>query len=158
MGKESGCSARDTGDKGSILGLGRSPGEGHGTPLQYSCLGNPMNRGAWQVTLHEVAESDMTERPSTRAQAADGRLIAGPVGSSGKLSPSSDFREVCLKFLSGVELTPESYIQTQTKHSWEGQSSEVTVIEKKRGCILDTSLRIYFDMGCGGLSRGHIIE
>jgi len=44
-----------------ILGLGRSPGRGHGNPLQYSCLENPMDRGAWQATVHRVAESDMTE-------------------------------------------------------------------------------------------------
>ena len=51
------------GDMGSIPGLGRSPGEGNGNPLQYSCLGNPMDRGAWQAIVHEVAkELDMTER------------------------------------------------------------------------------------------------
>ena len=41
------ASAADTGDLGSVLGLGRSPREGNGNPLQYSCLGNPMNREAW---------------------------------------------------------------------------------------------------------------
>ena len=44
-GNESTCNAGDTGDVGSILGLGRSPGEGNGNPLQYSCLGNPVDRG-----------------------------------------------------------------------------------------------------------------
>ena len=49
------------GDVGSIPGSGRSPGEGNGNPLQYSRLGNPMERAAWQVTVHGVAkESDMT--------------------------------------------------------------------------------------------------
>ena len=43
------ASAYDAGDPGSIPGLGRSPGEGHVNPLLYSCLGNPMNRGAWQA-------------------------------------------------------------------------------------------------------------
>ena len=57
-GKESACSA---GDLGSIPGLGRSPGDGNGNPLQYSCLGNPMGRGAWRATVHGVAESDTTE-------------------------------------------------------------------------------------------------
>ena len=45
------------GDTGSTPGLGRSPGGGHGKPLQYSCLENLMNRGAWQATVHEVAKS-----------------------------------------------------------------------------------------------------
>ena len=44
--------AKDVGDVGSIPGWGRSPGEGNGTPLQYSCLGNPMDRGAWWATVH----------------------------------------------------------------------------------------------------------
>ena len=52
-GKETGCNA---GDLGSILGLGRSPGEGNVSPLQYSCLGNLMDRGAWWVTVHGVAK------------------------------------------------------------------------------------------------------
>ena len=53
-GKESACSA---GDLGSIPGLGRSPGEGNGNPVQYSCLVNSMDRGAWWATDHGVAES-----------------------------------------------------------------------------------------------------
>ena len=44
-----------TGDLGSIPGSGRSPGEGNGNPLQYSCLENPMDRGAWQATVHVFA-------------------------------------------------------------------------------------------------------
>ena len=48
-------------DVGSIPGSGRSPGGGHGNPLQYSCLENPMDRRAWWLTVHRVAESDMTE-------------------------------------------------------------------------------------------------
>ena len=51
------------GDESSILGSGRSPGEGNGNPLQYSCLGNPMDRGDWWATVHGVTkESDMTWR------------------------------------------------------------------------------------------------
>ena len=53
--------ACNAGDLGSTPGSGRSPGEGNDNLLQYSCLGNPMNRGAWQVTVHGVAqESDTT--------------------------------------------------------------------------------------------------
>ena len=54
-------SPTNAGDVGSIPGLGRSPGEGKGYPLQYSCLGNPMDRGAWQATVHRVSKgSDVT--------------------------------------------------------------------------------------------------
>ena len=49
--------AGDRRDMGLIPGSGRSPGEGHGNPLQYSCLENPMDGGAWQVTVHRVAKS-----------------------------------------------------------------------------------------------------
>ena len=58
VGKESACNA---GDLDLNPGMGRSPGEGNGKPLQYSCLENPMDRGAWQATNHEVTESDTTE-------------------------------------------------------------------------------------------------
>ena len=50
----------NAGDPGSILGSGRSPGEGNGNPLQYSCLKNPMDRGAWQATVPGVTKSDTT--------------------------------------------------------------------------------------------------
>ena len=46
----------NAGDSGSISGKGRSPGEGNGKPLQYSCLENPMDRGAWQATVHGVTK------------------------------------------------------------------------------------------------------
>ena len=54
VGKESAC---NTEDPGSIPGLGRSPGGGHGNPLQYSCLENPMDRGAWWAIVHSVTKS-----------------------------------------------------------------------------------------------------
>ena len=47
----------NTGDMDSILGLGRSPGEGHGNPFQYSCLENPMDREVWKSIVHRVAKS-----------------------------------------------------------------------------------------------------
>ena len=66
-GKESACHA---GDLGLIPGLERSSGGGHGNPLQYSCLENPMDRGAWWATARGVTESDMTEQLSMTALAA----------------------------------------------------------------------------------------
>ena len=57
-GKES---AYNAGHPGLIPGLGRSPGEGNGHPIHHSCLENPMDTGAWGVTVHEVTEADMTE-------------------------------------------------------------------------------------------------
>ena len=49
--------AAGAGSTGSIPGPGRSPGGGHGNPLQYSCLENPIDRGAWWATVHEVTKS-----------------------------------------------------------------------------------------------------
>ena len=57
--KESACSA---GDPRLISGSIRSPGEGNGNSLKYSCLENPMNRGAWQATIPGIAESDIAEQ------------------------------------------------------------------------------------------------
>ena len=63
-------------------GSGRSPGEENGNPFQYSCLGNPMDRGAWRATVHGVAESDvaeqLTQQPNNR------NVLAGPLKKSFK--------------------------------------------------------------------------
>ena len=55
------ANAGDIRDVGSTPGSGRSPGGGHGSPLQNSCLENPMDRGTWRATVHSVTESDTTE-------------------------------------------------------------------------------------------------
>ena len=66
-GKKSTCNAADL---TSIPGLGRSPGGGPGNPPQYSCLGNPMDRGAWRATAHGVAQLDRTEGPKQQQEQA----------------------------------------------------------------------------------------
>ena len=58
-GSDGKATAYNAGDQGSVPGLGRSPGEGNGNPLQYSCLENPMDRGTRWATVHGVAKSQM---------------------------------------------------------------------------------------------------
>ena len=63
--KNPSANSGDIRDVGSIPGSGRFPGTGHGDPLQYSCLENPVDRGVWQVMVHGVMESDTTEYTHT---------------------------------------------------------------------------------------------
>ena len=69
MVKYSPANAGGAGDMGSIPGSGRYPEKGNGNSFQYSCLKSPMDRGAWQATVHGVtkSQSDMSERLTTRA-------------------------------------------------------------------------------------------
>ena len=62
--KESACQA---GDPGFIPRLGKSPGEENDNPFQDSCFGNPMDRGAWWATVHEVSESDITKQVNNKS-------------------------------------------------------------------------------------------
>ena len=70
--KESAC---NEGELGSVPGLGRSPGEGHGSPLQYSCLENPMDRGAWRATVHGVFSIDYITLHSVSFQESLVRVV-----------------------------------------------------------------------------------
>ena len=87
-GKESVCKAGGSGDEYSIPGSGRSPGGGHGNPLLYSCLENPMDRGAGWAAVHGVVESDTTEvtrhaaHPHPQIE-EEGALFCGLVFSDG---------------------------------------------------------------------------
>ena len=81
--KESACNA---GDQGSVPGLGRSPGEGNGNSLQYSCLENSKDRGAWQATIQGVAELDTDfsvqhwkpKKEQSNASDSEEKLISSP--------------------------------------------------------------------------------
>ena len=74
-GSDGKASACDAGDLGLIPGLGRSPGEGNGTPLQYSCLENSMDQGAWWAAVHGVAKSQT--RLSEEACGSGAEALAG---------------------------------------------------------------------------------
>ena len=69
-----------SGDPGSIPGSGRAPREGNGNPLQYSCLENSMDRGAWQATVHGIIQRHMTEHARTQAQLHSKKFIKGGSG------------------------------------------------------------------------------
>ena len=71
-GNEFVCSARDL---GSVSGLGRSPGEGNVYPLQYSCLENSINKGAWRAAVSGIAESDRTEQLTLTYKLLTGRKM-----------------------------------------------------------------------------------
>ena len=74
---------QETGHSGLIPGLGRSPGGGYGNSLKYSCLKNPMDRGAWRAPAQRVKELDTTERLSTHTHTHTHRhtqLVSGRLG------------------------------------------------------------------------------
>ena len=78
--KEYTCNGEDTGDVGLIPASGRSPGGRHGNPLQFSCLENPMDRGAWRASVHRVAELETkegAERTHTHTHTHTHTLILG---------------------------------------------------------------------------------
>ena len=78
---ESPCNA---GDPGSIPGFGRSPGEGNGTLLQYPCLKNPMDGGAWQATVHGVTKS-RTQLSDLHTHGFIGSVLKSPLGTWGHI-------------------------------------------------------------------------
>ena len=93
----------DAGDVGSIPGWRRSPGEGNGNPLQYSCLGNPMDRGGWWATVHRVVELDTSEQ-LTLSLSQNFRLFF-----PSSLARRSSSRCVQFAFLSDLNKKRKSY-------------------------------------------------
>ena len=95
-GSEVKASASSVGDPGSIPGSGRSPGEGNGYPLHYSCLENPMDRGAWQATVHRVAKSWTRLSDFTSLQWLSNALIF--------VTPRTAARQTCLSITNSRSL------------------------------------------------------
>ena len=83
-GKKSACNTGAAGDACSITGSGRSPGEEHGNPLQYSCLENPMDRETWWATVHSVAKSTTQLKRLSTLQAQD--IVENKVWTKGCVS------------------------------------------------------------------------
>ena len=83
-GKEPTCQCRRLRDMHSVLGLGRFPGGGHGNPLQYSCLENPMDRGAWWATVHAAAAAKSLQSDSVRPHRRQPTRLPHPWDSPGK--------------------------------------------------------------------------
>ena len=104
-GKESACDTEDAGDPGSILGSGRSPGGGHGNPLQYSCLENPMDREAWRgYSPWGRKESDPTEATKHAQSLSLFMFIVHPA--QGLLHLTRKQKAVG----PGVKITPQTYL------------------------------------------------
>ena len=89
------ASAADLRDMGSISGSGRSPGEGNGNPLQYSCLGNPMDRGAWQTTVLGITKNQTGLSAHTHF-GRSGNL--GAEGTAFKFNVHADHLGILLKY------------------------------------------------------------
>ena len=82
------ANAGDAGDSGLVPLLGRFPGGANGNPLQYFCLGDSRDRGAWWAAVHAIAELDMTEQPSAHALAFICRCISVQFSSVTQLCPT----------------------------------------------------------------------
>ena len=135
-GKASACNVGDPDsiqDVGSIPGSGRSPGEGNGNPLQYSCLKNPLDSGAWQATIHGVTNSwtvppaslQMQELPEEPSLQPWGCLWTGPVPWGDMLRASSTrlhglLPPSCLHFYGHTQQQTPGFLLVFLKHqlSW----------------------------------------
>ena len=119
----------DTGDLGSVSGSGRSSGGGHSNALQYSCLENPMDRGAWQPTVHGVAKSQTRLNAQAHVLAQWGAKQCGGGGSGAALevSPLGDRlgfsfspRSLCMSSFTEVPICTEDGVWTENwRSSWK---------------------------------------
>ena len=99
-------------DAGSVLGLGRSPGGGPGSPLQYSCLENPMDRGAWRGTLHRVTKSPTWLKQLSRHPPCTRASLHSSVGKESACSAGD------LTLIPGLGRTPGEGIGYPLQYSW----------------------------------------
>ena len=115
-GKESSCNAEDL---GSIPGLGRSPGEGNGNPFHYSCLENPMYRGAWQATVHRFAKSwiqQSNQHPPTHRRASQVVLVVKNPPTNNKSQRGKGKQETFYKY---TKLHLTEYFKSDFKKTLE---------------------------------------
>ena len=145
MGKEYTCNAGDAGDADSISGWGRSPGEGNVSPLQYSCLGNPMNRGVWQAIVHTVTEWDMTERAEHKAQYFTQRMTSctpwhALIFSFQSIPYASG---MLLSLFLWLKFTARSFLQLHSipLHR-NSEASPTERVMSNLGCLVDTAMNI----------------
>ena len=99
--KNPSAKAGDTRDVGSVPGLRRSPGEGNGNPLQYSCLENPMDRGAWQATVHRVTKIWTQQKEISPGISLEGKMLKLKLQDFGHLMRRVDSLEKTL-MLGGI--------------------------------------------------------
>ena len=137
-GSEDKASACNAGDLGSIPGLGRSPGEGNGNPLQYSCLENPMDRGAWWATVHGVTKSQTRLSKFTFFHCLEGEWINKLVYPEDRIlfsikmiwaiKPWKDLERtlLCLLLSERSQSEKATYCMTPTMwHSGKGKTKEI---------------------------------
>jgi len=109
-GKEPSGGAGDIRDEGSIPGSKRSPGGGHGNSLQYSCLENPMDRGAWQVTVHRVARSQMRLKQLQFSRSVKSDSFATPWTAARQASLSITNSRSLLRLISIELVMPSNHL------------------------------------------------
>ena len=134
-GKEYACIAEDP---ASIPGSWRSPGDGNGDPRQYSCLGNPMDRGAWQATVHGFTKtwlSSLGHDWVTNKSSKDIPICEGPVSWITKHTVLSKIKE------SGYKETPKNSFQ-EFGHYCDCDRKLLRVLDKKRDIIMSTNFKI----------------
>ena len=116
MGKESACNAEDTGDMGSVPGSRRVQGGENSNPLQYSCLKNPMDRGAWQATVQRVTKSQTHK--AKKHSLICGKLIYNKDGTAKEQEKDDPFDNLCsdkLKALVDKKIKSDLYLIPCTK-------------------------------------------